>query len=74
MRRLTIPETPVVKAGVAGLCTYETAAIISGFVPAMPTLPTITALNHRWPVIGVALVVVLAVHFWTPDQLTIPPK
>lgn len=74
MRRLTIPETPIVKAGVAGLCAYETTAIISGLVPSLPTLPTITALHHRWPVIGAAIVVVLAVHFWTPDQITIPPK
>lgn len=58
--RLVIPETPATKAAVAGLCSYETYAIATGRVP------TITALNHRWPVVGVVLVVALALHFWTP--------
>ena len=66
MRCPTIPETPVVKAVVAGICAYETTAIISGFAPSMPTLPTITALNSRWPAVGVVLVGALALHFWTP--------
>lgn len=69
MRCPTIPETPVVKAAVACLCAYETTAIISGFVPTMTTLPTITVLNHRWPAIGAALVGALALHFWGPDPI-----
>lgn len=62
MSRLVIPETPLTKGVVAALCAYETAAICTGRVP------TITALNHRWPVVGVALVGALALHFWVaPD-------
>jgi hypothetical protein len=72
MRCPAIPETPVVKAAVAAICTYETAAIISGFVPPMPTLPTITALTKRWPAIGVALVGALAIHFWVPTPDALP--
>ena len=60
MRCPTIPETSTTKALVATLCTWEVAAIISGRVP------TITALHRRWPVVGVALVGALAVHFWAP--------
>ena len=63
MPRPTIPETPLTKALVATLCAYETAAICTGRVP------TITALNHRWPVVGVALVGALALHFWTPAPI-----
>ncbi|MGZ4520693.1 MAG: hypothetical protein ACXVXW_09825 [Mycobacteriaceae bacterium] len=69
MRCPTIPETPAVKAVVAGACAYETSAILSGFIPSIPTLPTITALNERWPVIGVAIVGALALHFWTPAPI-----
>ena len=69
MRCPTIPETPAVKAVVAGLCAYETTAILSGFVPNVPTLPTITALNSRYPVVGVVLVGALALHFWTPAPI-----
>lgn len=58
MSRALIPETPTTKALVAALCTYETAAIVSGRVP------TITALHRRWPAIGAAIVTSLAVHFW----------
>lgn len=68
-RRLSIPETTVTKGIVAGICTYETVAILSGFVPNVPTLPTITVLNRRHPVIGVALVGALALHFWTPAPI-----
>lgn len=60
-----IPETPTTKALVAALCGYECAAILTGRVP------TITALNRRWPALGVALVGALAVHFWAPAP-TIP--
>ena len=69
MPRPTIPETPLTKGVVAGICAYETTAIISGFVPAVPTLPTITALNHRCPVVGAVLVGALALHFWTPAPI-----
>lgn len=69
MRRVHIPETPTTKAIVAGICSYETAAIVSSFVPSVPTLPTITALNRRHPVIGVVLVGALALHFWTPAPI-----
>jgi hypothetical protein len=60
MSRPHIPETPLTKGIVAALCTYEAAAICTGRVP------TITALNRRWPVVGAALVGALALHFWTP--------
>lgn len=63
MRHLVIPETPITKAIVAGLCTYEVAAITTGRVP------TITALNRRWPIVGAALVGALALHFWTPTPI-----
>ena len=63
--RLTIPENRATKACVAALCAYETAAIVSGRVP------TITALNHRWPAVGAVLVGALALHFWTPLNLDI---
>lgn len=68
--RVVIPETPAVKAAVAALCAYEAVAICTGRVP------TITALNRRWPVVGAALVTALAVHFWAPVPvvLTIPPQ
>jgi hypothetical protein len=61
MSRLVIPETPATKALVATLCAYEVAAITSGRVP------TLTALNRRWPAVGMALVGALAVHFWVHD-------
>lgn len=57
MRRLHIPETPATKALVATLCAYEVAAITTARVP------TITAINRRWPALGLAIVVSLAVHF-----------
>lgn len=59
--RLVIPETPVTKTLVGGICAYEVAALATG-----GRLPTITALNRRWPVVGAVLVVALAVHFRTP--------
>ena len=61
MPRLVIPETPATKALVATLCAYECAAITTGRVP------TITALNRRWPVVGAVLVGALAVHFWVHE-------
>lgn len=61
--RPSIPETPTTKAIVAALCAYECAAITTGRVP------TITTLNRRHPVIGVALVGALALHFWTPAPI-----
>lgn len=63
MRHLVIPETPLTKGVVAALCAYETTAIITGRVP------TITALNHRHPLVGVVLVGALALHFWTPAPI-----
>lgn len=66
MRCPAIPETPVVKAVVAVACQYETTAIISGFVPSMPTLPTLSALDKRYRLIGIAILVGLAIHFWAP--------
>lgn len=63
MRRLRIPETPLTKAIVAGLCAYEVAAITTARVP------TITALNRRWPIVGAVLVGALALHFWTPAPI-----
>lgn len=61
MRYLVIPETPATKALVATLCAYEVAAITTSRVP------TITALNRRWPVVGAAIVGALAIHFWVHD-------
>ena len=63
MRRVHIPENRTTKAVVAALCAYETTAILTGRVP------TITTLNRRHPVIGVALVGALALHFWTPAPI-----
>ena len=60
MRRPSIPETSATKALVSVLCAYEVTAICSGRVP------TITALHRRWPIVGVALVGALVVHFWAP--------
>lgn len=65
MLRVTIPETRATKALVAVLCGYEVAAIASG------RMPTITALNHRWPVVGIVLVGALALHFCTPPETTV---
>lgn len=61
MARVVIPETPATKALVAALCAYEVAAIATG------RIPTITALNRRFPLIGAALLGALAIHFYTPD-------
>ena len=63
MPRPYIPETPLTKGVVAALCTWEVAAITTGRVP------TITALNRRWPVVGAVLVGALALHFWTPAPI-----
>lgn len=63
MRRPTIPETPLTKAVVAGLCAYEVAAITTGRVP------TISTLNRRHPALGVVLLSALALHFWTPAPI-----
>jgi hypothetical protein len=43
---------------VVGLCVYEVAAIFS-----RGHLPTLTAFNRRWPVVGDSLVAALAWHF-----------
>lgn len=59
-----IPETPATKALVATLCAYEVAAIVTGRVP------TITAMHRRWPAVGAAIVVALAVHFVPPIKET----
>lgn len=45
------------KYAVASLCSYEVAAITTGRVP------TLTALNRRWPVVGVGIVAGLTWHF-----------
>lgn len=63
--RIRIPETKATKALVAALCAYEVAAIVSNRVP------TITALNHRQPIVGAVLVGALALHFWTPPETTV---
>lgn len=63
MRRLHVPETPATKAVVVVLCAYECVAVTSGRVP------TITALNRRWPAVGAVLVGALALHFWTPAPI-----
>lgn len=63
MKRPNIPENRATKAVVVGLCAYEAAAICTGRVP------TITTLNRRHPVIGVAIVGALALHFWTPAPI-----
>lgn len=62
MARVVIPETPATKALVAAICSYEVAAIGS-----RGRLPTVTALGHRWPALKAAIIIALAVHFWTPD-------
>lgn len=59
MRTPAIPETVVTKAVVAALCQYEVVAIGSG-----GRLPTITALDRRWRIIGVGIVFGLGIHFW----------
>jgi hypothetical protein len=56
-----MPERLARAALVAG-CAYEVAAVVTGRVP------TITALNRRCPVIGVAIVVTLAWHFRAHDR------
>ena len=66
MARVHIPETPLTKALVAAVCSYEVVAIGSQYVQAVPTIPTVTALDRRWPLIGLTIVVSLAVHFWAP--------
>lgn len=58
-----IPETPLTKAIVVGLCVYESVAICTGRVP------TLTALDHRHPAVGIAIVGALALHFWTPAPI-----
>lgn len=55
-----LPETAATKALVALLCSYEVAAIVSGRVP------TITACHRRQPLVGVAVLCALAVHFLPP--------
>lgn len=66
MRGLSIPETPHTKALVVALCSYETAAIVTG------RIPTLTALHRRWPAVGLVLVGALAVHFWAPESVIDP--
>jgi hypothetical protein len=61
MLRVVIPETRETKALVVVTCAYEIAAITSG------RIPTITALNIRWPVVGFVILGALAIHFWTPE-------
>ena len=63
-----IPETNETKALVVALCGYECVAILSGRVP------TITALHRRWPVVGLAIVGALAVHFWAPTPTITTPR
>lgn len=63
MRRMHIPENRTTKAVVAALCSWEVVAITTGRVP------TITTLNRRHPVIGVAIVGALVLHFWTPAPI-----
>jgi len=57
-----LEESDAVKAVVAGLCTYETLAILTG------RAPTITAIHRRYPVIGVVIVAALAWHFRPPKE------
>lgn len=52
-----VEESDAVKGVVAGLCAYETLAILTG------RAPTITAVHRRYPVVGAAIVVALAWHF-----------
>lgn len=49
----------MVKYIVAGLCGYETAAIVSG-----SKIPTLTALNKQHPVLGPVLIGGLIAHFY----------
>lgn len=63
MCRPAIPETPLTKALVATVCAYEAVAITTGRVP------TLTALDRRYPVVGAAIIGGLALHFWTPARI-----
>lgn len=55
-----VEETPGVKAVVATVCAYETAAIVTGAVP------TLTSIHRKHPVVGVAIVAALVWHFLPP--------
>lgn len=66
MRHLCIPETRHTKALVVALCGYEIGAITTGRVP------TLTAMHRRWPIVGLALVSALVVHFWAPENVIDP--
>lgn len=48
---------PYLKALVAVACAYEVVAITTG------KLPTVTRITRRYPVVGVAVLAVLAKHF-----------
>lgn len=76
MPRVAIPENRETKAIVVAVCTYEVAAIMSSLVPPAArriTIPTVTAIHRRWPVVGGAILVALAIHFFTPDP-TLPKE
>ncbi len=66
MRWATIPETRNTKALVVALCGWEIGAITTG------RIPTLTALHRRWPIVGLALVGALVVHFWAPESVIDP--
>lgn len=57
---LIVEETPVVKAIVATVCAYETAAITTGVVP------TLTSIHRKHPTVGVVIVAALVWHFLPP--------
>lgn len=58
-------ESKPLRAIVAGLCAYETVAIVTGNNKRIPTL---TYLQAKHPSIGVALVAALAAHFVLTDR------
>jgi hypothetical protein len=60
-----VNESKPLRAIVAGLCAYETVAILTDN---NARIPTITYLQSRRPVFGAALVAALAVHFIATDR------
>ena len=66
MPRVVIPETPLTKALVVVGCSYEVVALGTG------ELPSWTALTSRRPLIGLAILGTLAIHFFWPPTPTTP--
>lgn len=50
------------RAAATGLAQYETVALWSN-------LPTVTRLVHKYPPLGAAILVGLAIHFYAPHRI-----